>query len=272
MGESRADTGPAAGRDERPVFFIHVMKTGGTTVFRNLRANYALDELYPYRKLDIQFDGPRVDVRHHLSVPYLVGLAPERHRRIRVYTGHFPLVVTELLGGRFTTVTLLRDPVERTISLLRQFRRKAEWLDPDQPYMASQSVEEVYADPIVFEPLIHNHQTKIFSMRASDAPDSYMDVIDVDRSRLAIAKDNLERIDVLGLTERYDDFLDEVAARFGWDVERDARANATPADDIQPVGESLRRQIAVDNALDVELYEHAQQLLDLRRSRRPIDV
>jgi Sulfotransferase family len=252
---------------ERPVFFVHVMKTGGTTLFRNLRGNFELDELYPYRHLDIQFDGPRVDVQHHLSVPYLLGLAPERHSRIRVYTGHFPFVATELLGGPFTTVTLLRDPIERTISLLRQFRRKAPWLDPSHPVMASHTLEEVYEQPIVFEPLIHNHQTKIFSMDASDEPQSYMDVIAVDAARLDVAKRNLASIDVLGLTERYDDFLRDIEARFGWVIEPDARANATPASEIEPVSEALRRRIAEDNPFDVELYEYARGLVDLRRAR-----
>lgn len=257
-----------------PVFFVHVMKTGGTTVFRNLRENYALDELYPYRKLDIQYDGKRLDIRHHLSMSYLVSLPEERRRRIRVYTGHFPYVAAELLGGDFTTVTILRDPMERTISLLRQFRRNVPWVnDPTrQRPMASRSLDEVYEQPLVFEPLVHNHQTKIFSMRESDAPESYMDLIDIDEARLALAKNNLAKVDVVGVTERYDDFLDEVEARFGWAVERDARANATPASEIQPVSESLRRRIADDNAIDVEFYEYAKQLVDLRRNRRPVDA
>lgn len=252
----------------RPIFFIHVMKTGGTTVFRNLRANYELDQLYPYRHLDIQFEGEKVDVQHHLSVPYLVGLAPERHERIRVYTGHFPLVAAELLGRPLTTITLLRDPVERTISLLRQFMRKAPWLDPTPGLtLESSSLEEIYEQPIVFEPLIHNHQTKIFSMQVSDSPKSYMDVVDVDRSRLALAKENLAAIDVVGLTECYGEFLDELRTRFGWEVERDARANATPAGEMQPVSEALRRRIANDNAIDLELYEFAQELQRKRQGR-----
>lgn len=253
-----------------PIFFVHVMKTGGTTLFRNLRANYELDQLYPYRKLDIQFDGPKVDVQHHLSVPYLVGLGPERHERIRVYTGHFPLVAADLLRRKLTTVTLLRDPIERTISLLRQFMRKAPWLDPTPgPTLESSTLEEIYEQAIVFEPLIHNHQTKIFSMRSSDDPQSYMDVINVDRERLAFAKQNLAGIDVLGLTERYDEFLDDLHAWFGWDVERDARANATPASEIQPVSDALRRRIAEDNAIDLELYAYAKQLQRQSDPRKP---
>src|SRR5262245_57145951 len=113
------------------------MKTGGTTVFRYLRENFPLDQLYPYRKDDIRLDGDDVDVEHHLRVPYLVQLPAERHARIRVYSGHFPFVVTEMLGGGLLTVTLLRDPVERTISLLRQVTRATPWLAAgDRPPLA----------------------------------------------------------------------------------------------------------------------------------------
>lgn len=251
-----------------PIFFVHVMKTGGTTVFRYLRENFELDELYPYRPLDIRFDGDEVDLTHHLRVPYLVGLPAERRRRIRVYTGHFPFVATELLGGDFVTVTLLRDPVERTISLLRQLTRGTPWLDPSDRPPIPLPLEEVYEHPAVFEPLIHDHQTKVFSMEASDQPDTYRDVIVVDADRLAVARRNLEAVDVLGLTERYDDFLDRLAARTAWHMPRGLQKNAAPVDDAAPVSESFRRRIASDNAIDVELYEHAKALLERRALAR----
>ena len=39
-------------------------------------------------------------------------------------TGHFPLCAAEVLGVPFTTFTLLREPVERTLSLLRHRRER----------------------------------------------------------------------------------------------------------------------------------------------------
>jgi hypothetical protein len=253
-----------------PIFFVHVMKTGGTTLFRHLRQNFELDELYPYRHLDIRFEGPKLDIRLHLSLPYLQSLTPERRQRIRVYTGHFPFVACELLGGPFVTMTILRDPVDRTVSLLRQFRRRAPWRQESlgNPGWAARTLEELYEHELIYEPLVHNHQAKIFSMTVADHPDSYMDPITVDRARLELAKENLARVDVLGLTERYDELLDDVQDRFGWVVQREARANPTPSDDQEPVSEALLRRIAEDNALDLELYEHAQRLQAERRSRR----
>jgi hypothetical protein len=250
-----------------PVLFIHVMKTGGTTVMRNLRETYELDEIYPYRKLDIRYDEGEVDIRHHLSVPYLVALPPERRRSIKVYIGHFPFVVRDLMGIEVQTATILRDPVERTLSLLRQFRRKQPWEEDvrDRRPLAARTLEEMYDHPLAFGPLIHNHQTKIFSMTAADHPQTYMDVIDIDQDRLELAKANLEQIDVLGIIEQYDQFLDEVEERFGWQIVRGVRKNVTPDSELAPVDPDLRRRIEIDNAIDIELYEHAKSLVASRR-------
>jgi hypothetical protein len=251
-----------------PVFFVHVMKTGGTTVMRSLRETFPLDEIYPYRELDIRYDGDRLEIERHLSVPYVRSLPEERHRHIKVYTGHFPYVLRQMLPRPVVAATILRHPVDRTISLLRQFRRKAPWMD--EPGLRSPltelTLEEVYEQPLVFEPLVRNHVTKIFSMTVEDDPQTYMDVIDVDERRLERAKANLAEVEVIGLMERYDEFLDEAEARFGWQIVRGARKNATPESEIRPVDPALRRRIAEDCALDVELYEHARELIELRRS------
>jgi hypothetical protein len=262
-GSSRAEP-----PESPPILFVHVMKTAGTTLMRNLRETYEIEEIYPYRPLDIRYDEGRVEIERHLSVPYLLALPEERHDRIKVYTGHFPYLVRELLPRPVVAVTVLRHPVDRTISLLRQFRRKASWLGEVAPRspVTGLTLEEVYEHPLVYAPLVHNHMTKIFSMSIEDDPQTYMDVIDVDAARLARAKENLSDVEVVGLIECYDEFLDEVEARFGWKIVRGARKNATPESDIQPVDAGLRRRIAEDNALDVELYEHACELVELRRT------
>lgn len=253
-----------------PVLFVHVMKTGGTTIVRNLRETYPLEVVFPYSALDLVYreDG-ELDLEHHLSVPYLLGLSPERRETIRVYIGHFPYVVRELLGFEVRAATMLRDPVERTISLLRQLQRPQRWEDDavERP-LAMRRLEEVYEHPLVFEPLVHDHQTKIFSMMPADDPQRYTDLIEVDGARLERAKASLEEIEVVGITERFDELLDELESRFGWTIVRGARKNATPERDLTPVAASLRRRIAADNAIDTELYEYAKDLVAMRRSRR----
>ena len=103
---------------------------------------------------------------------------------MRGYMGHYPYVASQLLGVEPVTFTIVRDPVERTISYLKHCKR---YHDQHREL----SLEEIYGDPFYFPCFIHNHETKIFAMTDEDRLESYMDVIDIDDRRLAIAKENL---------------------------------------------------------------------------------
>ena len=230
-------------------FFIHVMRTGGTTFEQQLRRHFPRDQVYPNPDCDL----PGGDVLRHLDLSYLLALPPERRAAIRLYYGHFPSVATEMLGVDTTTLTLLRDPVERTISLLRVMRER-------RPALAGLTLEQVYDDGELFPRLIHNHQTKLFSMTRADHPQSYLDEVDVDGARLERAKANLARVDVVGITERYGEFVEGLRARFGWRFNEEARMNAALESPVEPPG--LRRRIVDDNGYDIELYEYARTLLN----------
>jgi hypothetical protein len=102
-------------------------------------------------------------------------------------------------------------------------------------------------------------------MTVADDPKGYMQAIDVDEARLSLARRNLEAIDVVGLTERHAEFVDDLIAHFGWRLKRDVRANEAP-DDSPAVSETFRRRIEADNAIDVEFYDYAKQLVAARRN------
>jgi Sulfotransferase family len=236
-------------RDEK-FFFVHVMKTGGSTLRAHMRANFERDEVYPWERLD------RDLILANTQIDYLTALSPERRDRIRVFTGHFPFVAVELLGVDAITLTILRDPVERTISYLRATRRY-------QEEYQHHSLQQIYEDPVPFLGLIKNHQAKLFSLTLADQPESQRHVIDVDAERLALAKANLGRVDMVGLHERYDEFLATLERRFGWRFGH--VGNWFVSRSRREVPASFRRRIAEDNQADMEFYEHACQLYDARR-------
>jgi hypothetical protein len=233
---------------DRPIFFVHMMKTGGATLRQHIYANFQDGEVYPVPRSD--------DMNRAWLVDYLLSLPPERRAATRVYTGHFPFVVSQLLGIDVVTLTIVRDPVERTISYLKHCKRYHQ-------QHRELSLEHIYRDHFHFECFIHNHQAKIFSMTTDDRLESYMDVIDVDPRRLEIAKDNLEKVDVLGIHERYADFLDVLRERFGWRFGQ--IRNRRVGREQWEIPAALRQRIAHDNAADVAFYEHAKQLHERRR-------
>jgi hypothetical protein len=254
-----------------PFFFLHVMKTGGTAFVFNLLQNFGPGEVYPS---DTDKAQPG-DLLPYVSIGRLLAVPPERRRAIRIYTGHFPFVACELLGIELRTLTMLRDPVERTLSVLKHFQRHFDRYEP-------LSLAALYDDPFLFENFVHNHQTKLFSITAADRPETFASTmthaenrarhlggpdpvasttIAVDAARLALAKSNLARVDLVGVNERYPDFVERLRARFGWwpaGVDTSARVNV--ADGALTADAALRRRIADDNAFDIELYAFALEL------------
>lgn len=234
--------------NHRPFFFVHVMKTGGATLRRHIYSNYEPGEVFPVPKVD--------DMDRTWLLEYVLTLPPERRTALRGYMGHYPYVVSQLVDVDPVTFTLLRDPVERTISYLKHCKRYHE-------QHRELSLEEIYHDHFHFACFIENHQTKIFSITEADHVESYMDVIEIDDRRLELAKANLEQVHVLGVQEQYGQFVEELRDRFGWRFDRAGNRRVSREDwDVAP---AFRKRIAEDNAADVALYEHAQRLHAHRR-------
>jgi hypothetical protein len=221
-----------------PFFFVHVMKTAGSTFRQHVRANFAAAERYPDDEQDADL------VMAKLSVPGLLALPPERHARIRIYTGHFPYCAAEQLGRPLTTLTILRDPIERAISHLKQ----------ETP--PGGSLEETYDDPAV-QQRIANHQTRMFAFTAEDGIENFADPLEIDERRFAVACEHLAATDLVGFQERFDEFLDTVQARFGWVRAPVQTVRVSPA--VQ-VSDGLRRRIAADSEPDIAFHAYARRL------------
>ncbi len=240
------------------------MKTAGGTLREYLRENFPGDSYYPTRddwppREAAGKGGERARaIAANVDIDHLVSLPPERLKRIRMFTGHFPLVAAERLEFDLTLLTILRDPVDRTVSYLRACKYLI-------PGYGERTLEEIYEDPWHFPTLIHNHQTKLFATTVDDGIRSPYDLVEVDRARLELAKERLEGVDAVGLQERFDEFLAELHTRFGWRFAGGRKSrHRVPGPDAS---EALRRRIAADNEADIEFYEHARALVARRRAR-----
>ena len=273
--------------------FIHVMKTGGTSFVDIIGANFSADQRYPDVCVNPDSDiFQRVEA--YLFVPGIVKNVNAREGRLHMVRGHFPYSVRSLLDDSYIALTILRDPVERTLSYLKHSRRyHREHLGQD--------LETIYEDSWFKESFFCNYQTKIFSMTPEEAlaEDRLVDeppalpprhaiadesgfvpefellkeraparvsvetfaastgVIQVDQSRLATAKENLSAVEVVGVTERYDHFLKRLADEYEWKVKSIPHRHSGEDDKIAP---DFRERIARDNEFDMELYDFALSL------------
>jgi hypothetical protein len=230
-------------------FFVHLQKTAGTSFYLLLKRHFALAEIYPD-----ETDGDRV--ASILSVPHLQERWAARGDQIRIVTGHFPYCTAELLGGGFATLTVLREPVERTLSYLRHHRVLTAD-DRDKP------LEAIYDDPFRFNGLIHNHMTKMFSLTVDEMTDGALTNVEFTPERLERAKQNLATVDAIGLLESFDDFWAELPRRFGWDLGEVVHTNRTEPTEVP---DGFRERIAADNAMDIAFYEYARDLVAERKA------
>jgi len=236
---------PADGDEPQRYFFVHVPKTAGTALFVRLRHQFGYMAVYPTPEYEGHLDTS-------ISVDLMVERF-ERHRdRIQVITGHFPLCAAERLGVPVSTFTVLREPVERTLSFLRQQQRET-------PRFTGMSLEQIYDDDDFRWSLLTNYMVRQFSIELRefrDGPQWF------DEERIDMAKANLEAMDVVGLQDDFEDFCRALEARFGWDLGEPVRINQTTPEPVDP---SFRERVAEDNFADVELYRFAADLVRGRR-------
>lgn len=241
-----------------PFFFVHVMKTGGTTFISQIGDNFPPEAVYP--SADVE---PMKRIVAYMFLQPLQAQTPEQLGKIRLFRGHFPFLATTLVGPGVTTLTIVRDPVARTLSHLRHIKRGAQvaGVSPTQRYK-DMTLEEIYDDPLRFNGFIHNFQSKLFAMTAEDGITNCSDVLEVDDERLELAKQNLASIDVLGLSERHGEFVAEVRRRFGWKV--DDIPNQQVSTETWDASPEFRARIARENAADMDFYAFAVQLYEQR--------
>lgn len=272
-------------------FFIHIMKTGGTSFAQVMSENFEEINRYPYSAEGLGFFE---QMESYIHVPTFVENVNANRENLRMISAHVPFATREYLQETYRTLTLLRDPVERTISYLKHCRR---YHIEHQPM----TLEEIYADGWFHATFMQNYQTKIFSMTAQEAitdtrlkdhhptmpPRNQINiknglsgdiaelskvapgrfcmeffapstgVISVDEQRLSAAKDSLDQIDVVGVTSQFDRFLSQLAQQHGWRIRSFPRQHVGEDESISA---ELRKQIAADNQYDLALFEYAQSI------------
>lgn len=244
-------------------FFVHVMKTGGTSILLQLR-NY-----YDKRRCH-----PPVEptwLQKALTAE-LLEMSRDELGSIDLFMSHVAAATIDVLGFEGLRLTLLRHPVDRAISHLRQTvdiaRRVTD--TPIEP-------EQIYEQEVVREWAYANHQIRAFSLGpdelddwdsgmiaqlmspwwCTDPPDLENAPIPMDQLRLGRARATLDTFDLVGVTERLDLFADALSERLGVEVRPDLRANI--GSDIE-ISADLRDRLAEDNQLELELYDYARKL------------
>jgi Galactose-3-O-sulfotransferase len=231
------------------LIFLHVPKSAGTTLNRLIEWEYPIFEIYS------------VDpVLFRWSTARLWRLPQRRLKRFRVFKGHMPFGLHEILPQPATYITVLRGAVERVISayyFMRNYKlhpnswkfRRERWTLED--FVRCSPRENV--------------QTKMIAGADYDAPCT--------AEILAKAKNNLQYFSVVGLTEHFEESLALMKLRFGWKLESYSSFNVTRTrPKKRDLSQSILDLIAERNRFDIELYECATKIFEEAINKNQTEV
>lgn len=251
---------------DQTLCFLHVAKTGGTTLRESLKRAYGKEE----RAFVYEPDR----LRGAISREQFADLPRSSRVRLRLVAGHYPYGIHRDVGRSCRYLTVLRDPVERVVSLYYHFQQmhlsRAQRLDPRL------RLERLRArrNPMSLEEWVFgqhhlaadNGMTRNLAARSrvrfGQCPDDLLD-------------EALEHVDshfaAMLVTERLDESVSLMESITGRKLERLGRANTNskrlPLDQLDP---ELLQRIRELNHLDVRLYGIARSRLDaLLTNARP---
>lgn len=232
------------------LIFLHLAKTGGTTLRDIIRRQYPPATVYT------------ADL-HKAPPAFLQALGQTLPRNLAVVQGHSRFGLHEFFPRPCTYFTLLRDPVDRVISYYYMVLHRPS--DPDHPAVSSEGMSlGDYASSDRFP--IDNRQTRLISgygLSPGPCPEQMLDV----------AKRHLrEHFSVVGLTEAFDETLVVLKRMFGWRSVLYSRRNVGLNRPRKArVEEETLKAIKDANRLDIELYACAQALFREQLSRQTPD-
>jgi Galactose-3-O-sulfotransferase len=186
-------------RNDLPVIFLHIGKTAGSTLRTILSRHYTRQEtfrVYP----TVYYD----------NLETLTSLPASRRGEIRLLMGHVPFGIHEHLPAPATYITMLREPVDRVMSLYYFARRVPEHYLHQPILRGNLDIERFVSDGLSWE--MDNGQLRVLTGHVHD-----IEIGGCKRTLLDEAKRNVsQHFSVVGFSERFDESVLVTKRRLGW--------------------------------------------------------
>jgi Galactose-3-O-sulfotransferase len=240
------------------VIFLHIGKTAGWTLrqvlYRNVRPELVMRVRPPP-------DRPRGFLNEE-PLRAFASLPEGERARPRLLVSHMIFGIHESVPRPSTYITLLRDPVARTISQYAHVLRTTHHRLHRAAVSGELTLERYVCGGEALE--VDNGQARALAGDASTPFGQCSEEL------LEAALGNLAgHVSVAGLTERFDETLVMLGAEFGWRNLYYVRTNTAPAGQRLSVSDADRRMIEERNRLDCELYRVVSDRFQARIDDEP---
>ena len=226
--------------------FVHIPKTAGLTLRIILDSRFRWNDICPADDYSTLAAFSKDDIGEY-----------------RLVRGHFWQNVGECMSSQPLLMTVLRDPVERTLSQYEYTRREPA-NGPLYDLVRNMTIEEYLRDEFLRECFVRDVQTRFIAPVSQPVdPNEFAPLVHLGIEQ---AKSNLLKFRFVGITERFDDTVRLLAHTLGW---RPINAFLTRNSARGRVARSqLPRHVVEDilslNENDAKLYEFAMELFDQR--------
>ena len=235
-------------KPEDQLCLLHIPKTAGSTLTSIVDSNFHINEIFPSSTVG-RFSSDELE-------------------RYKLFRDHFDYNIHRFFKKKPLYMTILRDPIERAISLYEFWKRSRERSKPDKKPMSNllqgatlEGLEGFicHADPQV-KSRTSNRQVRQLAIGigglSSDPSANFSD-----DELLAMAKKNLDDCLFVGLTERFQDSVFLMAYVFGWYPIADYQSLrvASKRSRKEDISQDVLDAIARVNQLDIALYEYGRE-------------
>lgn len=226
---------------EKTVIFVHIPKTGGTTFDKLIKRQYESKSLFLFTKVEE-------------SLARFRQLNEDEKREIKFIQGHMRYGLHKEFPQPCTYMTILREPIERVISLYYYVLRTPENPAHDQVKSKNMSLKEYVSSGIAS--LVNNNQTRFLC--TTESVGSYGQC---SPEMLESAQKNLrDNFAAVGLTERYNETLILLKRTFNWKNPYYVKVNVTKNRPLkEDVDKDTIKLIEKYNELDIELYKYGEE-------------
>ncbi len=260
-GASKSDT----------IYFFHIAKTAGTTLTSYLDEQFANEDIMPAKRWEEAYDVFTQDDLQLGAHPF------DKYKLIR---GHFYYGIYHQLSAKPRYLTMLRDPVEHTISsfnhLMNDYEQnpkhvhevinkndtlKSVYKNPKKSaFYTDQQVRVLAQDIDMLKMTVNQFGTEL---KGHTTEELNIGTNKVDHSDLVVATKHLDSFEFVGITELFQESLLVLADKFEWTPKRDDSQlmvnKGRP--ETSSLDEDLIETIEKHHQLDYLIYEEARKLL-----------